>query len=127
MRTAKGCRPWQQIPHLPITSSSKLRGRRSNYPPGDVPGGYGIWESGDMFALIASRTSTLYFKVDDETRPEIPGGRQRAVPTMPYWSVPADLAGGPRTAARLGRKSTSPSATPLRARSGDSDGDRRER
>jgi DNA transformation protein len=30
-------------------------------------GGYGIWEDGDMFALVDSG-STLHFKVDDATR-----------------------------------------------------------
>ncbi|MEZ4523548.1 MAG: TfoX/Sxy family protein [Thermomicrobiales bacterium] len=53
-------------------------------------GGYGIWESGDMFALISS-DSTLYFKVDDETRPRYQAAGSEQFRTMPYWSVPADL------------------------------------
>lgn len=53
-------------------------------------GGCGIWESGDMFALI-SPDSELYFKVSDETRAryEVAGSEQFR--TMPYWSVPADV------------------------------------
>ena len=53
-------------------------------------GGYGIWESGDMFALVSS-DSTLYFKVDDETRPRYAEAGSEQFMTMPYWSVPADL------------------------------------
>lgn len=53
-------------------------------------GGYGIWESGDMFALISS-DSTLYFKVDDQTRPRYQDAGSEQFMTMPYWSVPADL------------------------------------
>lgn len=53
-------------------------------------GGYGIWEDGDMFALI-DRGSTLYFKADDRTRRRytIAGGTRFM--TMPYWSVPVDV------------------------------------
>ncbi len=53
-------------------------------------GGHGIWESGDMFALISS-DSALYFKVDDETRPRYEESGSEQFLTMPYWSVPADL------------------------------------
>ncbi len=53
-------------------------------------GGHGIWESGDMFALISS-DSTLYFKVDDATRPRYEEAGSEQFMTMPYWSVPADL------------------------------------
>lgn len=53
-------------------------------------GGYGIWESGDMFALISS-DSTLYFKVDDETRPRYEEAGSEQFMNMPYWSVSADL------------------------------------
>jgi DNA transformation protein and related proteins len=62
-------------------------------------GGYGIWERGDMFALLDS-SSTLYFKAGASTEPgyraagstqfapEVSG--RKAMP-MPYWSVPADV------------------------------------
>ena len=53
-------------------------------------GGYGIWESGDMFALISS-DSALYFKADDTTRPRYQDAGSEQFMTMPYWSVPADL------------------------------------
>jgi DNA transformation protein and related proteins len=53
-------------------------------------GGHGIWESGDMFALISS-DSTLYFKVDDVTRTRYQEAGSEQFMTMPYWSVPADL------------------------------------
>lgn len=53
-------------------------------------GGHGIWESGDMFALISS-DSTLYFKVDDRTRPRYEEAGSEQFMNMPYWSVPADL------------------------------------
>jgi DNA transformation protein len=53
-------------------------------------GGHGIWERGDMFALISS-DSTLYFKVNDDTRPRYEEAGSEQFMTMPYWSVPADL------------------------------------
>lgn len=53
-------------------------------------GGHGIWESGDMFALISSE-SALYFKVDDESRPRYQDAGSEQFMNMPYWSVPADL------------------------------------
>ena len=64
-------------------------------PAGDIThkamfGGHGIWESGDMFALI-SADSELYFKVDDATRPRYEEAGSEQFMTMPYWSVPADL------------------------------------
>ena len=64
-------------------------------PAGDIThkamfGGHGIWESGDMFALISS-DSELYFKVDDTTRPRYQDAGSEQFMTMPYWSVPADL------------------------------------
>ncbi len=51
-------------------------------------GGHGIWESGDMFALISS-DSELYFKVDDKNRDEYNAAGSQQFMTMPYWSVPA--------------------------------------
>lgn len=53
-------------------------------------GGYGIWEDGDMFALL-DRESTLYFKVDDGTRARYAAAGGVQFMTMPYWSVPAEV------------------------------------
>ena len=54
-------------------------------------GGYGIWQSGDMFALISS-DSTLYFKVDDDTAERYTqAGSARFMEVMPYYEVPADV------------------------------------
>ena len=53
-------------------------------------GGYGIWEDGDMFALL-DRESTLYFKVDDDTRARYADAGSDQFMSMPYWSVPAQV------------------------------------
>lgn len=53
-------------------------------------GGYGIWEDGDMFALLDSG-STLHFKVDDATRARYVDAGSEQFMTMPYWSVPVDV------------------------------------
>ena len=53
-------------------------------------GGYGIWEDGDMFALLDSE-STLHFKVDDATRARYADAGSEQFMTMPYWSVPVDV------------------------------------
>jgi DNA transformation protein len=53
-------------------------------------GGNGIWEAGDMFALITS-DSELHFKVDDQTRPRYQSAGCVQFRSMPYWSVPADV------------------------------------
>jgi len=53
-------------------------------------GGYGIWEDGDMFALLDSG-STLYFKVDDDTRARYSAAGAAQFMTMPYWSVPVEV------------------------------------
>ncbi len=53
-------------------------------------GGYGIYESGAIFALILS-DSSLYFKVDDETRPNYQAIGSQQFENMPYWLVPADV------------------------------------
>lgn len=53
-------------------------------------GGYGIWEDGDMFALL-DRESTLYFKVDDDTRARYADAGSEQFMSMPYWSVPAEV------------------------------------
>jgi len=64
-------------------------------PFGDVTtkamfGGNGIWESGDMFALITA-DSELHFKVDVQTRPRYEQAECAQFRTMPYWSVPGDV------------------------------------
>ncbi len=52
-------------------------------------GGYGIFESGDMFGLMAG--SALFFKVDDSNRASYEqAGSQRYGP-MPYFKVPDDV------------------------------------
>ena len=63
-------------------------------------GGFGFWESGDMFALLSS-SGAFHFKADESTvaryrraRSEqfTPHMRGRAEPTaMPYWTVPASV------------------------------------
>jgi DNA transformation protein len=53
-------------------------------------GGFGIWEDGDMFALL-DRESTLYFKVDDTTRVRYEDAGSEQFMTMPYWSVPVEV------------------------------------
>ncbi len=53
-------------------------------------GGYGIWEDGDMFALVTS-ASTLYFKADDRTRSRYVAAGAEQFMHMPYWSVPVDV------------------------------------
>lgn len=63
-------------------------------PLGDISsramfGGYGIFDRGDMFALISG--STLYFKVNDSNRVLYEdAGSKRFVP-MPYYEVPAEV------------------------------------
>jgi DNA transformation protein len=64
-------------------------------PFGDVStkamfGGNGIWEAGDMFALITA-DSELHFKVDDATRPRYEEAGCTQFRSMPYWSVPGDV------------------------------------
>ena len=64
-------------------------------PFGDVTtkamfGGNGIWEAGDMFALITS-DSELHFKADSDTRSRYESAGCSQFRTMPYWSVPADV------------------------------------
>lgn len=53
-------------------------------------GGYGVWEDGDMFALVDSG-STLHFKVDDATRDRYADAGGTQFMTMPYWSVPTEV------------------------------------
>ncbi len=52
-------------------------------------GGYGVFQEGDMFALISG--STLYFKVDDSNRPAYEEAGSSRFKPMPYYEVPADV------------------------------------
>ncbi len=54
-------------------------------------GGFGIFESGDMFAIVDSN-ARLYFKADESTklRYEAVGSEQHK--PMPYFEVPAEIA-----------------------------------
>ena len=64
-------------------------------PVGDVTvrsmfGGYGIFESGDMFVLI-SRDDRIYFKVDDTNRSEYEAAGSEQFAPMPYYEVPEEV------------------------------------
>lgn len=63
-------------------------------PLGDVTsrsmfGGYGVFEAGNMFALVAS--DTLYFKADDSNRALYEDAGSAQFKPMPYWEVPASV------------------------------------
>ncbi len=63
-------------------------------PLGDVKaramfGGYGIFESGIMFALVAG--SALFFKVDDSNRAGYEQASSGSYGKMPYYRVPDDV------------------------------------
>ncbi len=63
-------------------------------PLGDVNaramfGGYGVFESGDMFALMAG--SALFFKVDDSNRPTYEEAGSQQYGRMPYFRVPVHV------------------------------------
>lgn len=65
-------------------------------PVGDVGsrsmfGGFGIFQNGDMFAIVDS-SSRLYFKVDDTTRARYESAGSEQHKPMPYFEVPADVA-----------------------------------
>jgi DNA transformation protein len=76
-------------------------------PLGDVNsramfGGYGIFHEGDMFARISG--SSLYFKVNDETRPAYEAAGSQRFKPMPYYEVPVEvLEGGDRFAEWAGK------------------------
>ncbi len=53
-------------------------------------GGYGIFESGDMFVLI-SRDDRIYFKVDDTNRSEYEAAGSEQFTPMPYYEVPEEV------------------------------------
>jgi DNA transformation protein len=60
-------------------------------PLGDVTakkmfGGYGIFESGAMFALLSGRA--VYFKVDDTNRAQYEAMDNGRFGLMPYYRVP---------------------------------------
>lgn len=64
-------------------------------PFGDVTsramfGGLGVWESGDIFAIVTS-DSELHFKADEQTRPRYEAAGCTQFRTMPYWTVPGDV------------------------------------
>jgi DNA transformation protein len=75
-------------------------------PLGDINsrsmfGGYGLFESGDMFALISK--AKLYFKVDASSRPAYEeAGSERHLP-MPYYEVPDDVMEHPTKLHEWGR------------------------
>ena len=52
-------------------------------------GGYGVFESGDMFALVSA--DRLYFKADDSNRSRYEDAGSAQFNPMPYWEVPADV------------------------------------
>ena len=53
-------------------------------------GGYGIFESGDMFALITSE-ERLYFKVGDSNRAEYETSGSEQFGRMPYYEIPEEV------------------------------------
>ena len=63
-------------------------------PLGDVTaramfGGYGIFENGDMFALMSG--SALFFKVDDSNRAAYEESGSNRYGPMPYFRVSEDV------------------------------------
>lgn len=65
-------------------------------PVGDVTsksmfGGFGIFEGGDMFAIVDS-SARLYFKADNATRSRYESRGSEQHKPMPYFEVPADVA-----------------------------------
>ena len=64
-------------------------------PVGDITiramfGGYGIFESGDMFALV-SRDDRIYFKVDDTNRADYESVGSEQFKPMPYYEAPEEV------------------------------------
>jgi len=64
-------------------------------PVGDVTsksmfGGYGIFESGVMFALINS-DAQFFFRTDDSNRQKYEDAGSSQHNPMPYFEVPADV------------------------------------
>ena len=52
-------------------------------------GGYGIFQDGDMFALISD--SRLYFKVSDSNRDRFLEAGSEQFKPMPYYEVPTEV------------------------------------
>lgn len=52
-------------------------------------GGYGIYQNGIFFALIAD--DQLYFKVDDSNRAQYEAAGSQPFMHMPYWLVPEEV------------------------------------
>ena len=52
-------------------------------------GGYGIFQDGDMFALISN--STLYFKVSEENLVQYEDADSQKFSPMPYYEVPEEV------------------------------------
>ncbi len=53
-------------------------------------GGYGIFESGIMFALVNSKAE-LFFKVGDENRQDFANAGSSQHGKMPYFEVPKEV------------------------------------
>ena len=53
-------------------------------------GGYGIFESGTMFALV-SPEAELFFRADDRSRQRYEDAGSSQHKPMPYFEVPADV------------------------------------
>lgn len=53
-------------------------------------GGYGIFESGSMFALIDS-AGTVFFKADDSNLAQFEAAKSEKHSRMPYYAVPVDV------------------------------------
>lgn len=69
-------------------------------PLGDVSsknmfGGYGVYESGVMFALVDS-TGRAHLRVDQTTQPDFENAGSTKHSRMPYWSIPEPVLGQPR-------------------------------
>lgn len=53
-------------------------------------GGFGIFESGDMFAIVDS-SAQLYFKADEETKARYEAAGSEQHKPMPYFAVPVEI------------------------------------
>lgn len=78
-------------------------------PSGDFSGramfgGYGIFEGGDMFALV-SQDDRLCFKVDDSNRGDYEAAGSERLTPMPYYVVPEEVLEDPATLAEWAARS----------------------
>ena len=76
---------------MPVPSAFKDRIMEELEPLGEVSaramfGGYGVFEGGDMFALMAG--SALFFKVDESNRAAYEEAGSPKYGPMPYFRVP---------------------------------------